>query len=339
MITPASIETYLKNKQLNNIINSDNTMRSYRTRLIAWCDYCGGNDAYETAEEYLKSLAALHSSVQTKNTLYVLKSFYDWQENDRNPFEPLAKKYRINKKESHIKKIERDSRVLKASEIAGLKIYSEKIFQDINAYEDPVGYYLAYRNWFIIMLMSEYGMRISGLCGVNVDDIKFQSRYMTILDSKNGEPYPIPIKTMLSLLRSYLNIRNRFLNDISGGDNIKALLLSKTGKRLSDTGARRAVNKLAKYIGLYDAGRSTHQLRHYRATQYCKNNMPLDLISVIMGVSVPVLKRTYLHLTDDDTVRQYEDWLKVSRSGFVCPRCGYSGEEKIVEKIKLKLVR
>lgn len=339
MITNVNIETYLKNKRLNNIINSDNTMRSYRTRLMAWCNYCDGNDTYEAAEKYLKALTASYSSVQVKNTLYVLKSFYDWQENDHNPFEPLAKKYRINKKESYVKKIERDSRVLKAPEIAGLKIYSEKVFSDINAYEDPLGYYLAYRNWFIIMLMSEYGMRISGLCGVDINDIKFQSRYMTILDSKNGEPYPIPIKTRIPLLRSYLNVRHRFLNDISGDDSTKALLLSKTGKRLSDTGARRAVNKLAKRINLYDAGRSTHQLRHYRATQYCKNNMPLDLISVIMGVSVPVLKRTYLHLTDDDTVCQYEDWLKASKNGFMCPRCGYSGEEKIVEKVGLKLVK
>ena len=339
MIIPIKIETYLKDKRLKNIINSDNTMRSYRTRLIAWCDYCDGNDTYEAAEEYLKALAASYSSIQVKNTLYVLKSFYDWNGDVHNPFESLVKKYRINKKESHIKKIERDSRVLKSSEIAGLQVYSEKVFSDINAYEDPIGYYLSYRNWFIITMMSEYGMRIGGLVAVNVDDIDFSRRCMTIYDSKNGNPYPIPIKTRISLLRSYLNVRNRFLEAIGIDNSTKALLLSKTGKRLSDTGARRAINHLAADIDLYDAGRSTHQLRHYRATQYYKNNMALDLISTIMGVSVPILKRTYLHLTDDDTVRQYEDWLKVSKSGFVCPRCGYSGEKEVVEKVGLKLVR
>ena len=345
MITKNSIEAYLKDKRLNNIINSDNTMRSYRTRLVAWCNYCNGQDAYEAAEKYLKVLTASYSSVQVKNTLYILKSFYDWQDDNQNPFEPLVKKYRVNKKESHIKKIERDSKVLSASEIAGLKIHSEKIYQDINFHEDPTVYYLAYRNWFIIMLMSEYGMRIGGLVGVNADDIDLSRRCMTIYDSKNGKPYPIPIKSRISLLRSYLNVRSRFLKDISGADddnnnNIKALLLSKTGKRLSDTAARRAINHLAADIDLYDAGRSTHQLRHYRATQYYKDNMPLDLISTVMGVSVPVLKRTYLHLTDDDTVRQYEDWLKISKSGFVCPRCGYPGvEEEVVEKVKLQLVK
>ena len=346
MITPIKIEAYLKDKQLNNIINSDNTMRSYQARLIAWCEFCDDNSKgmaiHDIAESYLKKLATKYSSVQVKNTLYILKSFYDWINDDNiggnNPFKMLANKYRVNKKETHIKKMERDNRVLHPSEIAGLKIYSEKVFQDINAYEDPIGYYLAYRNWFIVGMMSEYGIRIGGLCGVNTNDIDFSRRYMTIYDSKNGEPYPIPIKTKISFLRSYLNVRNRFLKAI-GIDN-EILLLSKTGKRLSDTAARRAINRTADAINLYDSGRSTHQLRHYRATQYYKDNMPLDLISTIMGVSVPVLKRTYLHLTDEDTVRQYEGWLDSveNKFGFVCPKCGYSGET-ITEKVTLKLVK
>lgn len=347
MITTTRIDDYLKDKLLNNIINSDNTMKSYRIRLVAWCRYCNDNDTYEAAEEYLKTLTASYSSVQVKNTLYVLKSFYDWKENDddkRNPFEPLSKKYRVNKKETHIKKIERDNRVLLKKEISRLKKRAERVFGKINFHESPVDYYLAHRNWFIITMMSEYGMRIGGLAGVSVEDIDFSRRCMMIYDSKNGNPYPIPIKTKISLLRSHLNIRNRFLEAIGIDINDqKALLLSKTGKRMTDTAARRAINRLADDINLYDAGRSTHQIRHYRATQYYKDKMPLDLISTVMGVSVPVLKKTYLHLTDDDTVRQYETWLRISKAGirFVCPQCGYSENDKetIVEQAKLKLVK
>ena len=338
MITNANIETFLREKRLNNIINSDNTMRSYKTRLLAWHDFCLGLDCNETATRYLRHLAQSYSSMQVQNTLYVLKSFYDWQGDDFNPFKSLAKKYRVNKKESYTKKIERDNRVLSAKEVAGLKLYSEKIYRDININEDPIAYYLAYRNWFIIAMMSQYGMRISGLIGVNVNDIGLSRRCMTIYDSKNGEPYPIPVKSFVSLISSYLNVRNRLMKDISGDET--ALLLSKSGKRLSDTAARRAINKLAEGIGLYDSGRSTHQLRHYRATQYYKDNMPVDLISTVMGVSVPVLKKTYLHLTDDDTIKQYEGWMDSveNKDGFVCPRCGYSGKE-IIEKTELRVVR
>jgi len=339
MITHSNIKAFLKDKRLNNIINSDNTMRSYETRLMAWHRFCNGDDTNEFAQKYFeKILSKSYSSIQVQNTLYVLKSFYDWQNNGGNPFESIAKKYHVNKKESHIKKTERDSRVLTASEITQLISYAESIFCKINSKEDSIGYYLAYRNWFIINMMAEYGMRISGLIGVDIDDIDFPRRCMTIWDSKNGTPYPVPIKTKMSLLASYCNVRHSKMKDISG--NEKALLLSKTGKRLSDTSARRAINRLATEIGIYDSGRSTHQLRHYRATQYCKDNMPLDLISTIMGLSVPVLKKTYLHLTDDDTIRQYEGWLDSAKAkdGFVCPKCGYSDKE-IIERTELRIVR
>jgi len=336
MINHTTIEAFLKERRLNNIINSDNTVRSYRFKLIAWHDFCKGiND--DMAESYLFKLTASYSSVQVKNTLYVLKSFYDWQDDGSNPFKSLSKKYRVNKKENYTKKIERDARVLSGKEVSRLLAHAESIFTSINITQDPMAYYLAYRNWFIVSIMSQYGMRISGLVGININDIDLQRRYMTIYDSKNGEPYPIPIKTMLSSVSAYLNIRNMLMKDISGDET--ALLLSKSGKRLSDTAARRAVNRLAKDIDLYDSGRSTHQLRHYRATQYYKDNMPLDLISTVMGVSVPVLKKTYLHLTDDDTVRQYEDWIKGARGGFVCPRCGYSGKDEVVEMVKLEIVK
>ena len=66
-----------------------------------------------------------------------------------------------------------------------------------------------------------------------------------------------------------------------------------------------------------------HQRRHHRITRYYKEGMDIELISAITGVSVPVLKKTYLHVTDEDTVRLYERWLNEGRGGFVCPECGY----------------
>ena len=342
-ITTVNIKEFLNYKQLNNIINSNNTMRSYEAVLMAWLEFISKAKTDEAATEYLTVLADRYSSIQVKNTLYILKSFYDWHSEDINPFGALAKNYRVDKKESHIKKMERDLRVLDLNEIVELKAHAEKTYQAISSNKYPVNYYLAYRNWFIITMMSEYGMRISGLCGVNVNKIDFQNRYMVIYDSKNGEPYPVPIKKSLSALRQYLAVRQSIMGEITKDRN--ALLLSKTGKRLSDTGARRAINKLADTVDLYDSGRSTHQLRHYRATRYYKDNMPLDLMSAIMGVSVPVLKKTYLHLTDKDTVRQYESWAEKEEAkvGFVCPRCGYGGGEtwsnEVDSNVGLRIVK
>ena len=87
-------------------------------------------------------------------------------------------------------------------------------------------------------------------------------------------------------------------------------------------------------------GRSTHQLRHFRATQNYKDGMSMDLISRIMGVSVETLKAVYLHVNTDDIIEQYERWAKTNK-GFVCPECGYSEsaqKEKDIKRERFKVI-
>uniref|UniRef100_A0A6M3ILT6 Putative site-specific tyrosine recombinase n=1 Tax=viral metagenome TaxID=1070528 RepID=A0A6M3ILT6_9ZZZZ len=326
MITIKNIEEFLNNKQLNNVFNSQNTVRAYRARLTAWQSFSSGIDDINNANRYLEYLVSIHGSKTVKSTLYILKSFYDWLGVPENPFDKLSTQYRTSKKEAAIKKLDRDNHVYSGDEISRLLAHARSKTDALLGTQNKIDYYLAYRNWFMIFLLSEYGMRISGLVGTDISHIDIENRYMTIYDSKNGEPYPVPLKSNLSSLRSYMAVRHTIMGYIINGN--PALFLSKTGKRLSDTSARRAINDLAAEIGLYDAGRSTHQLRHYRATRYFADGMPLDLISIVMGVSVQVLKSTYLHLTEADTVRQYESWLDRKQGGFTCPRCGYGQEDQ-----------
>ena len=331
------IDKFIAEKKLNNIFNSEHTIRSYHNKLSVWSKFSEGRDDIETAKKYLEFLVSLYDSKSVKTTLYVLKSFYDWLGTDPNPFKKIVTQYQVSKKESHMKRIERDLIVYSDSDIECLLNKAKSIITEQN--HSTIDYYLAYRNWFIILLMSEYGMRIGGLMGTDIGHLQFKRRLLTIYDSKNGKPYPVPITSLMNELRGYLNVRNTLMKDTLYDE--KALFLSNTGKRLSDTSARRAINTIADEAGLYDAGRSTHQLRHYRATKYYKEGMSLDLISQIMGVSVEVLKKTYLHLTDEDTIRQYEGWLesKTTDTAFRCPRCGYSKESVIeTKKPNLKII-
>ena len=328
------IDKFLSEKKLNNVFNSDNTIRSYKNKLVAWFKFAADRDDIQTAKKYLEVLVSVYDSKSVKSTLYILKSFYDWLEMDPNPFLKIVTQFRVDKKETAQKRLEREWYVYSDSDVECLLAKARSIIGNQNC--STIDYYLAYRNWFIIKMMSEFGMRIGGLMGTDVDHINFERRLLTIYDSKNQTPYPIPISVVKTDLKAYLNVRNTIMKDISNGE--KALFLSHTGKRLSDTSARRAVNAIAAEMGLYDSGRSTHQLRHYRATKYCKEGMALDLISQIMGVSVGVLKKTYLHLTDDDTIRQYEGWLESKKIefDFKCPRCGYS-KESITKSKKPRL--
>lgn len=337
----SDIDAYLHHKTVNNIHNSENTTRAYRSHLNQWHNFFHEhllpepkmNLSAQTrfwAKEYRDHLVKDRDSKIVKTVLYILTDFYSWKMNfskelnlTGNPFEDLAKRFRVSKKESHRKRILRDEKVLTDIEVAMMLKHAETLTYN----KAGLDYYLAYRNWLIIKMLSEFGMRVSSLISINVSDIDFLRRKI-IVESKNQKPYPVPIMNVVDDLNHYIHhVRKQVFKDDYG-----FLFMSKNGKQLSDTSARRAVNAIAEKLNLYEPQRSTHQLRHYRATKYYREGMQVDLISEIMGVSVPVLKETYLHLTHDDTVREFERWSQGLDKKFVCPECGYD-ERKVKPKL------
>ena len=330
-MTPQQIDKYLHERRANNQITSDNTVRSYRTRLLAWQKFSGDIITSELAVAYRDYLISHYNSVQVKQTLHILSCFYEATYDSPNPFLKLAKEYRKNSSEVAAAKLHRDEKVMTEDEIQAMLCYAHNLCHNLTG----IDHYLAYRNYFILTMLSEFGMRIDALVSINVSDIDLEGHKLTIWASKNKKPYPIPIFSVIAEIQAYLAVRNRFMNSFMTTD---ALFLSKSGKRLSDTSARRAVNAIAKILGLYEPARSCHQIRHYRATKYHKMGMRHELISAIMGMSVDTLRSTYLHLTQDDIVTDYENWLNESEKQWVCPRCGY-GAEKQEENRRLEIVK
>jgi len=329
------IEKYLHNKLTNNIITSKHSVRSYRTKLKAWLKFCNGEDSSERALEYRDFLTKSKDSVQVKTTLYILKDFYKYMDLSLNPFEKIASDYKINPKEKNKKRIERDVRVLTENQVQGMINYAYRAYRKENGNKKAMKTYVAYRNYFIVKMLAEYGMRIGALVAIDLSDIKLNDNLLMIYESKNKQPYPVPILKLKSNILEYLNIRATILRGNIIDKN--AFLLASTGKRLTDTSARRAVNAIADTLGFYEPQKSTHQLRHYRATHYYKQGMPIDLISMIMGVSPNILRKTYFHMTEKNIVEQYEQWLenkdKVYEEFIQCPKCGYQkGIEKGDEK-------
>jgi integrase len=278
----------------------------------------------DAATEFLDLLINSRDSRQVKNALYILADFHAFISNiegGKNPFTDLSKQYRVSKRESASHRRLRDDRALTQKEVVKMMGHATRIASDSRHYTELgcAKRYVAVRNWFILHMLSEYGMRIDALTKANVSDIDFANRKFTIHASKNQTPYPVPIKTSIPVIRSYLECRHSIM---TGYALTKPLLLSKFGTRLSNTSARRAINCIAMDVGLYKTQRSAHQLRHYRATKYHKEGMRQSLIATIMGMSVNTLRSTYLHLTDHDTVAEYEAWAN-SRNSWVCPNCGF----------------
>jgi site-specific recombinase XerD len=340
------IENYLHDKLTNNIITSKHSVRSYRTKLKAWLEFCDGKDDGKDlggkALEYRDFLTRSKNSTQVKTTLYILKDFYKYMDLSLNPFEKIVSDFKVNPKEKNRKRIERDVRVLTETQVQSMINYAYRKYHEEANNKNAMKVYIAYRNYFIVKMLAEYGMRIGALVAIDLSDIKINDNMIMIYESKNKQPYPVPILKLKTIIIEYINIRATILRSNIVDKN--AFLLASTGKRLTDTSARRAINNIANALGFYEPQKSTHQLRHYRATCYYKQGMSIDLISMIMGVSPTVLKQTYFHMTKFDIVDQYEQWLankdKPYEEVIRCPKCGYQ-QTKEGEKTNppLKIVK
>lgn len=349
IFSKADIDAYLHENSANNVTSSPHTTRGYRGILTKYLEFGAGVIDDDIARSYRDVLTGTYDTIQVKRYLYILSGFFQSLSGagTDNPFYELSRAYRKDKREVASKKIRRDEKVLSEIDVKKMVNRAEEMCGGTSG----VSHYVAYRNYFMVKTLAQFGMRIEGLVGILTGHIDQALHKMTVYASKNKIPYPVPLIDYMDDIRSYLNVRARFMSDCVRGDHVKgnqdpALFLSQYGRQLSVTGARNAVNEISKSVGLYEPNRSTHQLRHYRATRYYRDGMAPQLISAIMGMSEATLRSTYLHLTDQDTVREYEVWAanRTAVSAVVCPRCGYNGDvdegkhmEREVEAIAPKL--
>ncbi len=336
------IEKYIYERKANNYINSIHTERAYRIKIKAWLKFCKGAETIENAQKYRDLLSLKHNSpLLVRPTLYVLGSFYDVMGQD-NPFAKIIKDYRVPKSEIVLKRIERNEKKLSHEEIQDMINVAQNLIKKQTL---PNKIYVAQRNYLILMMLYRYGMRINSLVNIEMSHIDFEKNKIIMYKSKTI-PYPIPISPIENDLKIFINQRNHYFTNErfkeSGNEpDKKYLFTTETGRILSDMVARNSLNLISKKAGTYVKGRSTHQLRHFRATQNYKDSMSMDLISKIMGVSEGTLKDVYLHINTDDIIEQYERWAKIAK-GFVCPGCGYSEQvqkEKKVKRERFKVIK
>lgn len=116
------------------------------------------------------------------------------------------------------------------------------------------------RDYCIITLFLNCGMRLSELVGLNINDINFNESKMKLLGKGNKERYIYFNNACKIALADYLNSRENSINDPD------AVFLSRKNKRISKRRVEQIVNESIKKIGLSGQGYSVHKLRHTAAT-------------------------------------------------------------------------
>ncbi len=153
------------------------------------------------------------------------------------------------------------------------------------------------RDYCIILLFLNCGMRLSELVGINLNDIRDDT--LLLRGKGNKERIVYLNDGCLQAISDYLVIRNQNLASIHS-EAKKALFISRRGTRLGARQVERIVEKYLKLSGLSGMGYSPHKLRHTAATMmYQHGNVDVRILQEILGHTNLGTTQIYTHVSNE----------------------------------------
>ncbi len=155
------------------------------------------------------------------------------------------------------------------------------------------------RDYAMITLFLNCGMRLSELVGIDIDHIKFDESLLTVIGKGNKERTIYLNKACISAIQEYLAIRPT-------GDTVadpKALFLSERKNRISKRAVQQIIKDYLKTVPGLDSKYSTHKLRHTAATlMYQYGNVDIRALQELLGHESIATTEIYTHI-DNSQVR------------------------------------
>jgi integrase/recombinase XerC len=152
---------------------------------------------------------------------------------------------------------------------------------------------LALRDRLIVEMLYATGIRVSELCGLDLDDIDIGRRLLRVLgkgDKQRTAPFGEPAE---DALRKWLEQGRPALVTPQSGS---ALLLGARGGRLDARQARTVVHQTVGAVpGAPDMG--PHGLRHSAATHLLEGGADLRIVQELLGHSTLATTQLYTHVT------------------------------------------
>lgn len=153
------------------------------------------------------------------------------------------------------------------------------------------------RNFAIIILFLNCGMRLSELTSINIDNIKNDT--LTVVGKGNKERTIYLNNSCTEAISDYLKVRPepKIVNE-------KALFLSNRKIRISQKAIQHMVKKFINLAGLDSDVYSPHKLRHTAATlMYKYGNVDIRALQEILGHESVSTTQIYTHI-DNDRLRK-----------------------------------
>ena len=151
------------------------------------------------------------------------------------------------------------------------------------------------RDYCILTLFLNCGMRLSELCGLNLSDIRSDGT-MRLLGKGNKERIVYINDACDAAIKAYLAVRP---NDNIEFSDRNALFISRNKKRISNKTVQHIVKTYLEKAGLGGQGYSTHKLRHTAATlMYQHGDVDIRVLKDILGHANLGTTQIYTHISN-----------------------------------------
>lgn len=153
------------------------------------------------------------------------------------------------------------------------------------------------RNYCMITIFLNCGVRLSELVGMNISDIDFTERRMKVLGKGNKERMVYLNDACIDALRKYIEVRNQNEKAL----HEPALFISNQIKRISKRRVQQIVETTLREAGLDGKGITTHKLRHTAATlMYQYGDADVLTLKELLGHASVSTTEIYTHLSNDN---------------------------------------
>ena len=277
---------------------SPNTLRAYRADLTSLFDHAARMQLTEPAELDLATLrswlARLHTQGRSRATLARRASsarmFTAWAHRrgmlDVDPGVRLASP----KPQRRLPEVLRT-----ADAVAALDATRPATEEDVDVAQ-------LLRDQAILEVLYATGIRVSELCGLDVDDVDLGRRTLRVFGKGRKErTVPIGVPALTALQEWLDHGRPGWATPASG----PALLLGARGGRLDPRTARRAVHERLRAVdGVPDLG--PHGLRHSAATHLLEGGADLRSVQELLGHATLATTQIYTHVSIERLRATYE---------------------------------
>ena len=156
------------------------------------------------------------------------------------------------------------------------------------------------RDYAMVTLFLNCGMRLSELVNIDIDHIKFDDAILTVIGKGNKERTIYLNKACINAIKDYLSIRPFDENVIDK----KALFLSERKQRISRRTVQHIIKDYLKLVPGLNDKYSTHKLRHTAATlMYQYGNVDIRALQELLGHESIATTEIYTHV-DNSQIRE-----------------------------------